>query len=169
MRHLDIAPCDCRTSQGAMRQLRTLRNLHVAPCEVTASHLATSACRTLRLKNPALGPLNHAQPPQLIPRQIQHPRHTGVGVTTTHNASPQAHPSPQLPPLTFQPPPFAPFALSCRNTLFPYQNHNHPKGLSPRIPYGMANSPARTPDAGSFGLRALFWLAAPLRSGASIT
>ena len=31
-------------------------------------------------------PLNFAHPPQLIPLQIQHPRHSGEGVTITHNA-----------------------------------------------------------------------------------
>ena len=51
MRHLDIAPCDCRTSQGATRQLRTLRHPHIAPCDIALSHPATFACRTLRLKN----------------------------------------------------------------------------------------------------------------------
>ena len=56
VRHLNIAPCDYRTSQGATRQLRTLRLSHVAPCEVTTSHLATSACRTLQFKNPTLDP-----------------------------------------------------------------------------------------------------------------
>ena len=49
MRHLNIAPCNCRTSQGATRQLRTLRLTHVAPCDIATSHLATSRYRTLRL------------------------------------------------------------------------------------------------------------------------
>ena len=56
MRHLDIAPCDCRTSQGATRQLRTLRHPHIAPCDIALSHPATFACRTLQLKNPAFDP-----------------------------------------------------------------------------------------------------------------
>ena len=57
VRHPDIAPCHCQTSQGATRQLRTLRLSHVAPCNIALSHLATFACRTLRLKKPAFDPL----------------------------------------------------------------------------------------------------------------
>ena len=55
MRHPDIAPCHCRTSQGATRQLRTLRLSHVAPCNIALSHLATFICRTVRLKQPLSG------------------------------------------------------------------------------------------------------------------
>ena len=58
VRHPNIAPWNCRTSQGATRQLRTLRLSHVAPCNITLSHLATFACRTLRLKKPAFAPKN---------------------------------------------------------------------------------------------------------------
>ena len=58
VRHPNIAPCNCRTSQGATRQLRTLRLSHIAPCDIALSHLATFACRTLRLKNLAFEPLN---------------------------------------------------------------------------------------------------------------
>ena len=51
MRHPNIAPCHCRTSQGATRQLRTLRLSHAAPCDTALSHPATYTCRTMRLEN----------------------------------------------------------------------------------------------------------------------
>ena len=63
MRHPDIAPCHCRTSQGATRQHRTLRLSHIAPCDIALSHLATFACRTLQLKKPAFDPLKPLFPP----------------------------------------------------------------------------------------------------------
>ena len=58
MRHPDIAPYNCRTSQGATRQLRTLRLSHITPCNIALSHPATFAYRTVRCKKAAFYPLN---------------------------------------------------------------------------------------------------------------
>ena len=109
VRHLDIAPCNCRTSQGATRQLRTLRLTHVAPCDIATSHLATSRYRTLRLSpvapcdsktpfsTPKSRPTTAVPCPLhkvyaregsrvLIPRHVRHPRHTGENLIRDHRS-----------------------------------------------------------------------------------
>ena len=80
MRHPNIAPCNCRTSQGATRQLRTLRLSHITPCDIAISHPATFACRTVRLKNLAFEPLNPVTHTRryghsCLPRSNRLPRH----------------------------------------------------------------------------------------------
>ena len=109
VRHLNIAPCNCRTSQGATRQLRTLRLSHVAPCDSLMSHLATSRYRTLRLslvapcdsKTPFSTPKSRPTTAVpcllhkvyaregsrvLIPRHVRHPRHTGENLIRDHRS-----------------------------------------------------------------------------------
>ena len=87
-------------SQGATRQLRTLRLSHVAPCDIALSHPATFACRTLQLKKPAFLPLkspcassrrpsahalNHPCPP--LRRRSRQPHHSNP----TNRGSPSRH------------------------------------------------------------------------------
>ena len=88
MRHPNIAPCNCRTSQGATRQLRTLRLSHVAPCDIALSHHAISAYRTLRLENPAFRPQKSPLYPDL---HITAPLHSQPTLRAVFRAAAASH------------------------------------------------------------------------------
>ena len=93
VRHGNFAPCDCLMSHPATLSCCTLRHRAIAPCRFRLSHPATQKPRFRHPRITSSTPLHMKQKVLrvLIPRQVQHPRHTGEDIGTVTRRADRPH------------------------------------------------------------------------------